>query len=110
LVIASILNVALRQSHRLLPWKLPEKGVPSYLYGVLELNGLWEERSEFAGRDVAQSGGYRLFLSPGLQDVTTRWVAEVSVQFPIVKELNGGAVRADLKSDYVVNTGFRIQF
>jgi hypothetical protein len=57
LVIASILNVALRQSHRLLPWKLPEKGVPSYLYGVLELNGLWEERSEFAGGDVVQSGG-----------------------------------------------------
>jgi hypothetical protein len=29
---------------------------------------------------------------------------------PIVKELNGDAVRADLKSDYVVNAGFRIQF
>lgn len=96
--------------YRLLPWKLPEKGVPSFLYGVIELNGIWAEQNESAGRDVSASGGYTLYVSPGVQYVTQRWVAEVSVQFPIVKELGGEAVRADLKSDYIINAGFRIQF
>lgn len=96
--------------YRLLPWKLPEQGVPAFLYGVMELNGIWAEPNESAGHDIAASGGYTLYVSPGVQYVTQRWVAEVSVQFPIVRELGGEAVRADLKSDYIVNAGFRIQF
>lgn len=96
--------------YRLLPWQLPEQGVPNFLYGVVELNGIWAERNQTFGRDIAASGGYTLYFSPGLQYVTRRWVAEVSVQFPIVKELGGDAVRADLKADYIINAGFRIQF
>ena len=92
--------------YRLLPWTLPEQGVPSFVYGVLELNGLWAERSALHGGRVGDSGGYTLFLSPGLQYVTRRWIAEISVQLPVVQQLNGNQV----KTDYILNAGFRIQF
>lgn len=92
--------------YRLSPWTLPEQGVPHFVYGVLELNGIWAERSEFSGSKIGDSGGYTLFISPGLQYVTKRWVAEVSVQLPVLQELNGG----QLKTDFVLAGGFRIQF
>lgn len=92
--------------YRLWPWRLPERGVPHFVYGVLELNGVWAERSEVGGSKIGASGGYTLFLSPGLQYVAKRWVAEVSVQLPVVQELNGG----QLKTDFILAAGFRIQF
>ncbi|MBI4657769.1 MAG: transporter [Verrucomicrobia bacterium] len=92
--------------YRLWPWQLPERGVPHFVYGVLELNGVWAERSELSGTKIGASGGYSLFLSPGLQYISKRWVAEVSVQLPVVQDLNGG----QLKTDFIVAGGFRIQF
>lgn len=92
--------------YRLSPRTLPDEGVPSFVYGVLELNGIWADRSESSGQDIAASGGYTLFLSPGLQYVTTRWVAELSVQVPIIQDLNG----SQTEIDYVLAAGFRIQF
>lgn len=92
--------------YRLWPWQLPERGVPHFVYGVIELNGVWAERSELSGSKIGASGGYTLFLSPGLQYVAKRWVAEVSVQLPVVQELNGG----QLKTDFILAGGFRIQF
>lgn len=92
--------------YRLLPWTLPEQGVPHFVYGVLELNAIWAERSELGGREIGASGGYTLFVSPGLQYVARRWIAEISVQLPVVQELNGG----QLKTDFILTGGFRIQF
>lgn len=92
--------------YRLSPWTLPEEGVPNFVYGVLELNGLWAERSELSGGNIGASGGYTLFVSPGLQYVTRRWIAEISVQLPVVQEVNGN----QLKTDYILSAGFRIQF
>lgn len=92
--------------YRLSPWTLPEEGVPSFVYGVLELNGIWAERSELSGGNIGASGGYTLFVSPGLQYVTRRWIAEISVQLPVVQELNGG----QLRTDFILAGGFRIQF
>ncbi len=48
------------------------------------------------------SGGTRLFLTPGVQYVTKRWIAEAAVQWPVSQALNGTA----LESDYVVRAGF----
>jgi hypothetical protein len=93
-------------SHRLWPWRLPEHGVPALVYGVLELNGVWAERDSASASDPANSGGYTLFLSPGLQYVTRRWVAEISVQLPVAQQLNGN----QLKTDYIISAGFRIVF
>lgn len=92
--------------YRLAPRTLPEAGVPSFVNGMLELNGNWAQRNKQDGGKIGDSGGYTLFLSPGLQYVTQRWVAEVSVQVPLIQELNGG----QLKTDYVLSAGFRVQF
>lgn len=92
--------------YRLSPWTLPEQGVPSFVYGVVELNGIWAEHDKLSGGKIGASGGYTLFVSPGLQYVTRRWVAEISVQLPVVQNLNGG----QLKTDFILAGGFRIQF
>ncbi|MDP1579724.1 MAG: transporter [Candidatus Didemnitutus sp.] len=91
--------------YRLSPRTLPDAGVPAFVYGVLELNGIWAQRDEQNGDKVGDSGGYTLFVSPGLQYVTQRWVAEISVQVPLIQELNGG----QLKTDYILSAGFRVQ-
>lgn len=92
--------------YRLSPQTLPDVGVPSFVNGVLELNGIWAQRDEQGGGKIGDSGGYTLFLSPGLQYVTQRWVAEISVQLPVIQQLNG----RQLKTDYILNAGFRAQF
>ena len=92
--------------YRLWPGALPDAGVPSFVNGVLELNGLWAQRDEQNGSKIGASGGYTLFVSPGLQYVTQRWVTEISVQLPVIQELNG----SQLKTDYILSAGFRVQF
>lgn len=92
--------------YRLWPWTLPERGVPAFVYGVLELNGVWADRDEWRSGRVGASGGYTLLASPGLQYISRRWVAEVSVQLPVIQEWNGG----QLETDYVFTAGFRVQF
>lgn len=70
-------------------------GVPSYLYGVLELNNVYQGKNEAGGASDPDSGGYQLFLTPGLQWVAKRAVIEVAAQLPVVQELNGSALRTD---------------
>ncbi len=65
------------------------------LNGILELNGLWSGHARDHGERVRDSGGSVLFLSPGLQWAALRWIAEFSVQIPIVQNLNGDQVETD---------------
>ncbi len=81
-------------------------GVPSFLYGVLETNLVHRGRNEVNGDDDANSGGTTVFLSPGLQYVSKRWIVEGVVQFPVVQNLHGSA----LENDYVLRAGVRINF
>lgn len=81
-------------------------GVPGFLYGVVEANLLQRTKDEIGGTDDPNSGGTKLYLSPGLQYVTRRWVLEAVVQVPVVQDLNGSA----LKDDYTVEAGFRMNF
>ncbi len=67
---------------------------PTALFGSVELNGFYET-----------NGDHELFLSPGIQYVTTRWIFEATVQIPTLQELRHRAER-----DYVVGLGFRVQF
>lgn len=97
-------NISYQQ--RLLPKTLPDFGVPSYLYGVIELNGAYADRNEISDIEDSNSGGTTVFLSPGLQWVTTQWVMEASLQLPVVQNLNGQA----LETDYAANLGFRYRF
>lgn len=81
-------------------------GVPGFLYGVLESNLIYQGKNETGGVNDPNSGGTTLFIAPGLQYVTRRWVLEAIVQLPAVQDLNGTA----LEDDFIVRTGFRVNF
>jgi len=81
-------------------------GVPGFLYGIVEANLVYQDESEIDGIEDPDSGGLTLFLTPGLQYVTRRWIVEGGVQVPVVQDLNGEA----LENDFVVRAGFRFNF
>jgi len=91
--------------YRLWPRELGS-GVPGFLYGVLEANLIHREDNEIDGEDDPDSGGTRLFLSPGLQYVERRWIVEGIVQLPVAQDLDGAA----LEDDFIARVGFRINF
>jgi len=91
--------------YRVWPREL-ESGVPGFLYAVLEGNLLYADNNEMNGVTDPNSGGTSLFLSPGLQYVTKRWIIEGIVQLPVSQDLNGTA----LEDDFVVRAGFRLNF
>ena len=63
-------------------------------------------KNEISGKDDPNSGGTTLFIAPGLQYITKRWVLEAIVQLPAFQDLNGTA----LEDDYTVRVGFRFNF
>ncbi len=81
-------------------------GVPGFLYGVLEANLVYQDKNQIGGSDDPNSGGLSLFILPGLQYVTKRWIIEAGVQVPAFQNLNGTA----LEKDYVLRAGFRLNF
>ena len=91
--------------YRLWPRELGS-GTPGFLYGVLEANLIHGDRNQAGGADDPNSGGLSLFILPGLQYVTKRWIIEAGVQIPLVQDLNGAA----LEKDYILRTGFRLNF
>jgi hypothetical protein len=88
---------------RLLPRSL-DAGVPAFLYGVIEANLVHSAKDRMSGSSDPDSGGTTLFITPGLQYVTRKWIVEAGVQIPVSQDLNGTA----LKNDYVFTTGFRL--
>ena len=91
--------------HRIWPRQL-SGGVPGFLYTVLELNGLYQEKNRANHRRDQNSGGTTVWISPGLQYVTRRWVLEMVVQKPILQNLHGTA----LENDLILTTSFRVNF
>jgi len=81
-------------------------GRPGFLFAGLEVNYADTGRDHRRGERVAGTGGQRLFLSPGLQYVTRRWVIESQVQLPVHRDLGPGAIREDLR----VRAGVRLNF
>ena len=92
--------------YRLWPRVLEEEGVPGYLYGVIECNVVHYRKNEAGGLRDPNSGGASLFLSPGVQYVTRRWILEGIVQVPITQNPGGTA----LEDDYTVRVGIRFNF
>ena len=91
--------------YRLFPREL-QSGVPAYIYGVLETNIIQRDKNTFMDQDDPDSGGTTIFIAPGIQYVTRRYILEAAVQIPVVQNLNGNA----LENDYVARTGFRWNF
>ena len=81
-------------------------GVPGFLYGIVEANLIHNDKNANGGLADPNSGGTTLFLVPGVQYVTKRWIIEAAVQLPVMQDLNGTA----LESDFVVRAGFRFNF
>lgn len=81
-------------------------GVPAFVYGVIELNLIHRGKNRTGGVADPDSGGTTLFLTPGLQYVTRRWIFEAGVQWPVVQNLRGTA----LETDYVLHAGFRFNY
>jgi len=91
--------------YRLWPRNLGN-GVPAFLYGVLEVNLVNQEKNKTGGVDDDNTGGTRLFISPGIQYVTRRWIAETALQIPVTQNLYGTA----LENDYIFRVGIRFNF
>jgi len=91
--------------YRLWPREL-SGGVPGFLFGVVESNLIHRSKNEAGGIDDPNSGGTTLFISPGLQYVTKRWIIEAIVQLPAFQDLGGSA----LGDDFTVRAGFRVNF
>lgn len=91
--------------YRLWPRELG-KGVPGFLYGVIESNLIWQDKNQLSGADDPDSGGTTWFLAPGIQYVTRRTVWEAAVQVPVIQDLNGSG----LGNDFIVTAGFRVCF
>jgi hypothetical protein len=79
-------------SYRLTPARF-EPGNAWELDAVAELNGQY-----------TTSGSHEVFLSPGLQFITERWILETSIQLPVIQDLDGP------ETDYRLVVGLRYQW
>ncbi|GMR08613.1 MAG: hypothetical protein BMS9Abin26_1619 [Gammaproteobacteria bacterium] len=87
-------------------WRTSGVGLPDYLYGVIEANLIHQQQDKVNGVADPDTNGTRLFIAPGIQYVTKRWIAEVAVQVPVKQNLNGSA----LENDYIARTSIRFNF
>lgn len=67
---------------------------PAAFNALIELNGAYET-----------NGDNEIFVSPGVQYVTTRWILEATVQLPAWRDLDHRA-----ETDFIVGVGVRVQF
>jgi hypothetical protein len=95
----------LSYQHRIWPRELGS-GVPTFLYGVLEGNLIWQDKNKIGDDDDPDSGGTTLYLTPGIQRVTKRTVLETAIQIPLIQNLNGDA----LENDFIWTLSFRVNF
>jgi len=91
--------------YRLWPRQL-DSGLPGFLYAGVETNLIHRDRNMMGARSDPDSGGTTLFISPGLQYVTRKWVLEAVVQLPAVQDANGDAI----EDEFIIQTGFRMNF
>ncbi len=76
----------------------PAKKYPNpEFYGILELNGVWEQQARQRGRDVENTGSNTIFLSPGIQAIPlNNLLIEASVQIPIYQDRRGRQLGYDV--------------
>lgn len=73
-----------------LPW--PARGAGAFSYAVLENKGIHRDDDVIGGARV-DNGGTEWRITPGLQYVTRRWVAEAAVELPAADDLPDTALR-----------------
>ena len=91
--------------YRLAPGRVTQE-TNAFVFGVLEFSANHYERNRLGGVTDPNSGGFQLYLTPGLQYATRRWIADFGVKVPIVNDLNGTA----LEPDYSILASIRFNF
>ena len=91
--------------YRISPRKVIQE-TNAFVFGVLELSANHYERNRLGGVVDSNSGGFQLYLTPGLQYSTRRWIADLGVKVPIVNDLNGTA----LEPDFTILASIRFNF
>ncbi len=91
--------------YRIWPCKLTAE-TEAFVYFVCESNLIYQEKNKVRGGRDSDSGGTVLFIDPGLQYATLRWIVEAVVGIPAYQNLNGSA----LERGYFVTGGFRFNF
>ena len=89
--------------YRLIPKQLKATST-AFLNGVLELNIIDQQSNTRNGVSDDNSGGTSIFIAPGVQYITQRWILESSVQIPI--KTNNSL----LENDYIARIGIRTNF
>lgn len=89
--------------YRLLPKQLSATST-AFLNGVIELNVTDQRQNTSNGVNNKNSGGTAVFIAPGLQYITQRWILESSLQIPIQTN------NAPLENDYIARIGVRTNF
>lgn len=98
-----VLRADVSLQYRLLPGTI-SSSTRGFLYGVLEVTALDRSRNRVAGGTDPDSGGTAVYLTPGVQYVTPKFILETAVQVPVHQNPNGRA----LATDYVFSAGFRV--
>ena len=101
-----VLSYTVAYQRRVWPAELPDRGLYAQWNVVLEANGEWKQKAKDHGRRVDNTGGHILFLSPGLQVATERFVVEASIQLPALQNLNGN----QLEPDFTLVGSVRVTF
>lgn len=105
-----VLEYDLAVAYRLFP---AEKYPNPEFYGILELNGIWEQQARQRGREVKNTGSHTVFLSPGIQTIPLKnLLLEASVQIPIYQDLRGKQLGYDVGDlgDSNIVFGFRLLY
>ena len=76
---------------RLLPRTL-EGEWSGFLYGVVELNAIWNRKSELQGQANPESGGNETTLAIGAQYVTNSWILEAAYRLPVIENRRSNAL------------------
>jgi hypothetical protein len=91
--------------YRLSPWAL-SADTGHFFNSVLEANLIHKGQNKTSTGSDFNSGGTTLFIVPGVQYITQRYIIETGLQIPVMQNLNGTA----LENGYILRTGFRINF
>ncbi|MFB6345611.1 MAG: hypothetical protein ABEK50_07555 [bacterium] len=81
-------------------WKPPlrtweHEGDVAGLDGMIEANFNWQDNHRRNGKNITDSGGTRLSATAGVVYTTHRYIYEVAMQAPVLRNPNGKALRND---------------
>ena len=85
--------------------KQPTEHTRGFVYAVIESGVIYQDQSSSTDGRL-EDGGWQWFLSPGIQYVRQRFIADLAVRLPVATDLDQDALRAD----YSVLASIRLNF